>query len=46
MPTAEAAVDVDKVSDWELVNRIFAENEAENQAKNQAQSEAAGETSQ
>jgi hypothetical protein len=25
MPMAEAAVDVDKVSDWQLVNRIFAE---------------------
>jgi GTP:adenosylcobinamide-phosphate guanylyltransferase len=25
MPTAEAAVDVDKVSDWQLVNRIFEE---------------------
>ena len=27
MPTAEAAVDVDKISDLELVNRIFAERE-------------------
>jgi len=29
MPTAEAAVDVDKLSDWELVNQIFLER-AEN----------------
>ena len=27
MPTAEAAVDVDKLSDWELVKNIFAERE-------------------
>jgi hypothetical protein len=28
MPMAEAAVDVDKISDLELVNQIFAEREA------------------
>jgi hypothetical protein len=28
MPVAEAAVDVDKVSDWMLVNRVFDERAA------------------
>lgn len=34
MPTAEAAVDVDKLSDWELVNEIFAERAEVERAEN------------